>query len=419
MKNPTIRFPKFTGEWGEKRFGDIAKFSKGKGLSKSDISETGINKCIRYGELYTKYNEVIDYVYSKTNLDIYKSIVSEANDVIIPASGETQIDIATASCVLNSGVVLGGDLNIIRTTNNGVFLSYYLNNTRKIDIAKLSQGISVVHLYASQLAPLKLNIPDLPEQQKIAAFLISVDNKLKVLRKKKALLEQYKKGIMQKIFSRELRFKDEQGKDFPEWEEKKLGEVFSFIPTNSFSRENLNYKEGKILNIHYGDIHTKFKTLFDIKKEIIPFLNNNISLKNFKEDNYCKEGDVIIADASEDYADIGKSIELVNLDSKKIIAGLHTLHARPINNKMYIGFTGYLLRDWKVRKQIMIIAQGIKVLSISTGRLANISIEIPVIAEQTKIANFLIAIDKKIEATARQIEKAKEWKKGLLQRMFV
>ena len=134
---PALRFPEFGGEWERKMLGEIAGFSKGKGLSKMEVMENGVNRCIRYGELYTKYGEVIDEVVSKTNLDLSISVVSEANDVIIPASGETQIDIATASCVLNSGIILGGDINIIKTKNNGVFLSYYLNSKKKIEIAKL------------------------------------------------------------------------------------------------------------------------------------------------------------------------------------------------------------------------------------------------------------------------------------------
>ncbi|WP_162143072.1 restriction endonuclease subunit S, partial [Pedobacter glucosidilyticus] len=115
--------------------GEVAKFSKGKGISKSDITEDGMNDCIRYGELYTYYGEVIKEIKSKTNLQKSLLVLSEDNDVIIPASGESKIDIATASCVLKSGVALGSDLNIIKTDNDGVFLSYYLNSKKKMEIA--------------------------------------------------------------------------------------------------------------------------------------------------------------------------------------------------------------------------------------------------------------------------------------------
>jgi type I restriction enzyme, S subunit len=187
-------------EWEEKRLGDIATFSKGKGLSKADISDDGEIECIRYGELYTKYNEVINEVYSKTNVNKTKLVLSEANDVIIPASGETQIDIATASCVIKSGVALGGDLNIIKTINNGVFLSYYLNNRMKTEIANLAQGISVIHLYSKQLALLNISIPSLPEQTKIATFLSAIDERINHCSKQIERMEEWKKGLLQQMF---------------------------------------------------------------------------------------------------------------------------------------------------------------------------------------------------------------------------
>ena len=188
------------GDWEVKTLGEIAKFSKGKGISKSDISDNGITECIRYGELYTHNKETINDVKSKTNVNLKDLVISEANDVIIPASGETQIDIATASCVLRSGIALGGDLNIIKSDNNGVFLSYYLNSEKKFEIANLAQGISVVHLYSSQLALLVLKLPCHAEQTKIAHFLSTIDEKIEKCRKKIADTEGYKKGLMQRMF---------------------------------------------------------------------------------------------------------------------------------------------------------------------------------------------------------------------------
>lgn len=221
-KVPELRFPEFEGEWKTETLGAVASFSKGKGISKADISENGATECIRYGELYTEYSEVITEVVSQTDIDEAELILSKKNDVIIPASGETQIDIATASCITKSGVALGGDLNIIKSAIDGIFLSYYLNNAQKTNIARLSQGISVIHLYASQLKSLNIHIPEPDEQTRIANFLTAVDKRINLLQKKKAELEQYKKGVMQKIFSQELRFKDENGNDFSDWEEKQL-----------------------------------------------------------------------------------------------------------------------------------------------------------------------------------------------------
>ena len=201
-KAPKYRFPEFEGdgEWEEKTLGKIATFSKGKGISKSDIVEDGKLPCIRYGELYTHYKETISEIQSYTNLNPDDLVLSEANDVIIPASGETQIDIATASCVTKKGVALGGDLNIIKANVNGVFLSYYLNNSKKMEIARMAQGISVVHLYANQLKTLILNLPKPEEQQKIAACLSSLDASIAAQAEKIEQLQQHKKGLMQGLF---------------------------------------------------------------------------------------------------------------------------------------------------------------------------------------------------------------------------
>src|SRR5690606_1138050 len=126
-------------------------------------------------------------------------VLSEENDVIIPASGETTIDIATASCVLKSGIALGGDLNIIKTKQDGVFLSYYLNSKKKIEIANLAQGISVVHLYSSQLASLSLALPKLKEQKRISSFLASLDERIQTQNKIIEQLETLIKGSFQKL----------------------------------------------------------------------------------------------------------------------------------------------------------------------------------------------------------------------------
>jgi type I restriction enzyme, S subunit len=277
-------------------------------------------------------------------------------------------------------------------------------------------GIGAGKLDTNFLKDLNVSLPSPQEQQKIASFLSSVDEKIRQLTRKEELLEQYKKGVMQQLFSGKLRFKDEKGKSYPKWEEKLYGDIFSFYPTNSFSRENLNYESGDVKNIHYGDIHTKFSVLFDITRELVPYVNKNVKVK---EENYCKEGDLVVADASEDYADIGKTIELVRLNEEKVVAGLHTFLARPNKMNMYKGFSGYLVQASYVRKQVMTIAQGTKVLSLSPTRLGKVRLNVPSIEEQRKIARYLSNIDTKIEMVIKLITQTQTFKKGLLQQMFV
>jgi type I restriction enzyme S subunit len=199
---PKYRFPEFAddGDWFEKKLGEVAYFFKGKGISKSDITEDGLIPCIRYGELYTTYGETILNVKSKTNINKSDLFFSKKNDVIIPSSGETQIDIATASCVMLDNIALGGDLNVIRTEINGVFLSYLLNSTQKLEISKMAQGNAVVHLYNYQLASLSIKYPVPSEQKKIAEILISIDVVIGAQREKIDALKEHKRGLMQGLF---------------------------------------------------------------------------------------------------------------------------------------------------------------------------------------------------------------------------
>ena len=169
--------------------GNLASFSKGKGISKNDVLSNGSVECIRYGELYTHYGAIISKVLSRTNLPIDELVLGQRNDVIIPSSGETALGIATVACITIENIALGGDINIVRSDQNGIFLAYYLISKKK-DIARLAQGISVIHLYNKQLKTLILNIPSKSEQQEIASFLSAVDKKFEQLSRKKDLFER-------------------------------------------------------------------------------------------------------------------------------------------------------------------------------------------------------------------------------------
>ena len=193
---PNLRFPEFQGEWEEKRLSEIADLFKGNGISKEQLTDTG-EPCILYGELYTKYkSEVISDIFSKTDIDTRKLVKSKANDVIIPCSGETAVDIATARCVPYDNILLGGDLNIIRLYDcDGSFMSYQLNGKRKYDIAKVAQGVSVVHLYGDHLKGVKTYNPCLEEQKKIAKLLSLLDERITTQNKIIDKLQSLIKGL--------------------------------------------------------------------------------------------------------------------------------------------------------------------------------------------------------------------------------
>ncbi|MFG4471522.1 restriction endonuclease subunit S, partial [Acinetobacter baumannii] len=306
----------------------------------------------------------------------------------------------------------------IKNDLNRDFLIQFSNTSKfRLHMQSIMVGSTQVHIRNQDYFSTELYTPSLLEQTKIASFLSTVDEKISQLTQKHELLSQYKQGMMQKLFSQQIRFKADDGSEFGEWKKVKFSDKFKFHQTNSYSRALLS-EQGEIMNIHYGDIHTKFSTLFDISKEVVPFLSSEVNTNKFAEDQFLQVGDLVIADASEDYKDIGKALEIIHLNNQKVVAGLHTYIARPVQ-PFALGFCGYLMQTFEVREQIKKLATGISVLGISKTNIGKVEIKVPCLEEQTKIANFLSAIDQKIEVVAQQIEQAKQWKKGLLQQMFV
>jgi type I restriction enzyme S subunit len=178
---PRVRFDGFSGEWERRKLGDVAEFSKGSGYSKQDLQETG-TPIILYGRLYTNYETVISEIDTFVT-EIPNSIKSKGKEVVVPASGETADEISRASVVEKAGVILGGDLNVIRPNEeiHSVFLALTISNGRQQkEMSKRAQGKSVVHLYNSDLKEVELTFPTIPEQQKIGRFFEVLDELIKL-----------------------------------------------------------------------------------------------------------------------------------------------------------------------------------------------------------------------------------------------
>ena len=202
------------------------------------------------------------------------------------------------------------------------------------------------------------------------------------------------------------------------WTVKSMGDVYTFLRTNSLSRDKLNYELGSVRNIHYGDIHTKFRTHFRIQQERVPYVTPS-ALPQIDPDSYCVEGDMVFADASEDLQDVGKSIEVVSLNGERVLSGQHTILARPTVGSLVNYFGGYLFQSTAIRAQIKKEAQGAKVLGISPRKLSKINLYYPSdTTEQQKIVECLSSIDELIAAEERKLSALKAHKKGLLQQVF-
>ncbi|MDV4314168.1 restriction endonuclease subunit S [Acinetobacter indicus] len=406
MVAPKLRFKEFDGDWSPYVLKDFVSFRKGKGISKADISENGINECIRYGELYTTYGQVIDHIHSKTNVSKSECILSKAGDVIIPASGETQIDIATASCVLHDDIILSGDLNILSHEENGSWLAYYLSSAKKLEIAQLAQGNSVVHLYSSQLKDLKINKPSKEEQTKIASFLSNVDEKISQLTQKHELLSQYKQGMMQKLFSQQLRFKADDGSEFGEWEEKPLNH---YLYTSKLKNKDLKFSKQEVLSVS-GELGVVNQ---------IELLGRSYAGVSVAPYSVVEHADIVYTKSPLKSNPYG--IIKVNKGKAGIVSTLYAVYK--CKDNIYPELIDYYFQsDLKLNHFLKpLVKKGAKNdMKVNNDHVLTGIVSFPSsLEEQTKIANFLSAIDQKIEVVAQQIEQAKTWKKGLLQQMFV
>ena len=403
---PLLRFPAFIqdGGWKEYKLGDIAQFYKGKGISKNDVTDNGTIPCIRYGELYTHYKEVIDEVTSYTDLSIDNLFMSKAHDVIIPSSGETKEDIATASCVLRNNVALGGDINVIRTSNNGVFLSYYLNNAKKHDIAKIAQGISIIHLYNEQLRNLSVELPDLEEQQKIAECLSSIDSYISSINEKVEQLKAHKKSLMQKLFPQRGQTVPEYR--FPEfekdgsWEELELGELIVEIVEftsrgDKFPLYSLTIEDGVSPKTDRYERNFLVKKKGDNFKVVYPydFVSNPMNLR-FGAIGYNKES------------------------FKVCISGYYDVFR--FKDKGTSSFwISYMKSDWALDMYDRIATGSLyEKRRVHFSSLLRTKLLVPKYSERLKISEYLSSMEEVISLNSKKASLLEQHKKGIMQQLF-
>lgn len=244
--------------------------------------------------------------------------------------------------------------------------------------------------------------PTLTEQTAIATALSDTDQYITHLEKLIAKKRDIKQGAMQELL------KPKEG-----WGVNTYGEIFDFLTTATYSRADLS-DTGEIGYVHYGDIHTKWSSFLDFEKYKLPTIVKN-QLKNYP---LLREGDIIMADASEDYSGVGESIEVINLGENKSIAGLHTFLLRDKKGVFVNGFKGYIHKGKIVKSQIEKLASGLKVYGISKYNLKSVQIPIPPIEEQTRIFTILSDMDSEIATLETKLSKAQSIKQGMMQQLL-
>ena len=293
----------------------------------------------------------------------------------------------------------------IRTKNDSKFLFQFLHTEGFVTNVMLRcTGTSYPAINSSDLSNIEISFPTLPEQEKIASFLSAVDEKIQQLTSKAALLEQYKKGVMQQLFSGKLRFKDENGEEYADWEEKKLGEVADFYKGKGLPKNDI-VENGKYKCLHYGELFTKYKES----------ISNIISSTN----TYDKPFLSIINDVSMPTSDVTPNglATASCINENDVILGGDVLVIRQ-KVKFFDGifFSYYVTQN---REKVMKLVSGSTVYHLYGSDMKKMEIQIPCLAEQQKIAGFLSGIDEKIGVVRGELEKMQGFKKGLLQQMFV
>lgn len=267
---------------------------------------------------------------------------------------------------------------------------------------------------ANEYASYSFSVPSLPEQRKIADLLSAVDDVIAAQEAEVAAWEKRKKGVMQKLFSQEVRFKADDGSDFPDWEERTFADVFIKLRNNTLSRDCLNAESGQARNIHYGDVLVKYGFIVDIQNNQVPFVNSDVECKRWDR---LKDGDIVIADTAEDDS-VGKAVEVTNIGSEVVYSGLHTIACRP-RESFARNYLGYYMNSDAYHDQLRPYMQGIKVTSVSKGNIALTRMSVPSLPEQREIADCLASLDDVIAKAKGELDAWRELKKGLLQQMFV
>jgi len=383
---PKLRFKEFSGEWKSKKIKELTSYVDYRGKTPTK-TEKGVflvtAKNIKQG--FIDYSSSQEFISQDDYEEVMRRGKPQKGDVLLtteaPLGNIAQIDredIALAQRVIK---FRGNEL-----LDNSFLKHYMLGNKFQRLLEVKAIGTTVLGIQGKVLHSLPLVIPQKPEQEKIASFLTSVDTKIELLVRKEELLQQYKKGVMQKIFSQEIRFKVDDGSEFPDWEEKKLS-------------SQCNIKKGSQLNK---------ETLAEVGN--YPALNGGINPSGYTTDWNTERDTITISEG-------GNSCGYVNFAKTRFWSGGHNYSLQDLKQSINVK---YLFQYLKFSEEaIMRLRVGSGLPNIQKGEISNFKVLVPKIQEQTKIANFLSSIDSKIEYIQNQLNATKAFKKALLQQMFV
>ena len=385
---PKLRFKEFKDELKKYKLKNIVNFYKGNNLSKSDITDNGIYPCILYGELYTKYSEIAYHICSKTNSYTKNQFISKQNDVLIPCSGETAIDISTSTCLLEDNILIGGDLNVLRPINqDGKYLSYLLCNKKRIIIAKYAQGDSIVHLYGEKISNIDVDLPSKKEQEKIADFLSLLDKKIELQQRRIEALKIYKRGLIQKLYDQKYNNKIKM--------------------KNIIKQKSIRNKNNDIKDLYSVNNKDGFILQSDQFKDRIVASEDTTNYKIIKKDYFAYNPARI---------NVG-SIARMKYKKIGIISPMYICFE--CKNNILPEYLEYFFETdiftYEMKKRL----EGSVRMCLSYESMLNIPIDLPDIMQQKRISKVLNEFDKRINCEEIKYHYQKRLKDGLLQKMFI
>ena len=383
---PVLRFKEFDGDWNEKKLGDISNFLDGRRKPIKSSDRTKMK-----GEYpYYGASGIIDYV-NKYIFDEELILLGEDGENIVSRNSPLAFRVSGKCWINNHAHVI--------VPKEGSDIDFMAHNLERINYLIYNTGTAQPKLNQEVCRKIPLITPTLPEQQKIASFLSAVDEKIQQLTAKKNLLEQYKKGVMQKLFSGKIRFKDENGNDFPDWEEKRLGEYLIHKST-----KNKDLQVPLVLSV------SNKKGFISQNEQFDGYEVASKDLSNYK----IVYRDDIAYNPSR--INVGSIARLINF-KQGIVSPMYVVFS--LKNGLDIIFFENLYSIHRFKHLIKVGCSGSVRDSLNFDDLCDFTFNIPSIKEQQKIATYLSSLDTKIETVNKRITQTQTFKKGLLQQMFV
>lgn len=396
---PKLRFKEFTHEWQDKKLGEVAKIERGRFSPRprndpryygGNIPFVQTGDVTRSGGIVSNYSQTLNQGGLKVSRLFPKGTILITIAANIGYTGILKIDMACPDSLI--GISCKKDLIDNR------FLNYYLATQRE-HIDRIASEAAQKNINIEFLKPYKIPFTNLAEQEKIAGFLTAIDEKISYLEAKRTQLEKYRKGVMQEIFSQIIRFKETDNSGFPDWKEKKLGEVGNIITGATPPTVNKEYYGGSFPWVTPTDISSDK----DIYASARLLTRQGIEKGRFVPKNS------LLATC---IASIGKNA-ILRVDG----SCNQQINAISPDDRNSVDFLYYLLEKNKNTLIKFAGAGGMQMLN--KNDFSNIKFKTPILLEQQKISDFLTSIDKLIESEQQQITQAEQWKNGLMQQMFV